>query len=497
VLLKVLSCLSQEHDIRLVALAGVICLLSTGTAFGLYAHARAHAGSRWLWLTAGAVAAGSGVWATHFIGMLAYQPNLKTGYEPLLTVASWLIAVLGLGISLGAGMARPTIIARLGAGAALGLWVGVMHFVGMSAMRTEGVLHWDLGPVVAAVVLGASLGALSLAVAGDAGKLSRQAAGAVVATLAVCALHFTAMAAVTITPDPSVPVPPMLLSASLMAVVLAVIIGVIVLAAAAAVLLEQSTRRQAFDALTEAAERLAAARDEAEAANRSRTEFLTAMSHELRTPLNGVRGMIQALGATAMTPDQRDMLRALDASAHTLQRELASLFTAADANAAWSSIERTALTPPPPELEPEAAPAPAEAAPKPLHILIAEDHPVNRKVLSLILSTVDPEITFAETGVEAVDAFRPGAFDIVFMDMQMPVMDGLEATRSLRRMEQEAGAVSTPVVMLTAHALPEHARASADAGADRHLTKPVSAADVMAVLQEFCGPQAKPRPQAA
>jgi CheY-like chemotaxis protein len=122
---------------------------------------------------------------------------------------------------------------------------------------------------------------------------------------------------------------------------------------------------------------------------------------------------------------------------------------------------------------------------------------VNRKVLGLILSTVDPEVTFAEDGQAAIEAFRTGAFDIVFMDMQMPVVDGLEATRALRRFERQTGAAPTPIVMLTAHALPEHARASQEAGADRHLTKPVSAADVMAVLQEFCGPQAKAKPRAA
>lgn len=509
-LLKVLSCVSQEHDIRLVFLAGLVCLLSTGAAFGLYAHARSRSASRWLWVAAAGVAAGSGVWATHFIGMLAFQPALKTGYEPMLTAASWAVAVFGVGLSLSLGVARPSLSGRLAAGAVLGLWVGVMHFTGMQSMRTQGVLHWDLPYAAAALGLGVALGAASLAVAGASERLWRQAAGALLATLAICALHFTAMAAVTIVPDPTVAVPPMLLSSTVLAAVLALLVAAIIAAAIGAVLVEAHTQRRALVELTEAAVRLEAARDEAETANRTRSEFLTAMSHELRTPLNGVRGMIQALGATPLTPDQRDMLRTLDASAHTLQRELASLFAAAGANAQWARIERPAAASAPsfgtarprPARAPRAAaqtdiqatapepppPAPARAESRPLRILIAEDHPVNRKVLSLILSTLEPELTFAEDGAEAVEALRGNTFDVVFMDMQMPRVDGLEATRALRLLEAETGAPRTPVVMLTAHALPEHADASKDAGADRHLTKPVSAADVLGVLQEFCGP---------
>jgi CheY-like chemotaxis protein len=287
--------------------------------------------------------------------------------------------------------------------------------------------------------------------------------------------------------------------------------AVCLLSACAAFGLYVLAQRRALAAVTEAAARLAAARDEAEAANRTRGEFLAAMSHELRTPLNGVRGMIQALGATPLTPEQRDMLRTLDASAHTLQRELASLFAAAGANAQWARIERPAPTPParrkpaaaaartaaPPAPSPEPPQPKPPGADRPVRILIAEDHPVNRKVLSLILSTTNPELSFAEDGAEAVEALRAGRFDIVFMDMQMSRVDGLEATRALRLLEQETGAPRTPVVMLTAHALPEHAEASLAAGADRHLTKPVSAVDVLAVLQEFCGPGAKPRSQAA
>jgi CheY-like chemotaxis protein len=104
----------------------------------------------------------------------------------------------------------------------------------------------------------------------------------------------------------------------------------------------------------------------------------------------------------------------------------------------------------------------------------------------MMLSTVDLDLVFTENGREAVEAFGATAFDLVVLDMQLPFMDGLEAPRAIREIERLGGARRTPVVMLTAHALPEHVEASHAAGADRHVSKPVSAANLTAVLEEFC-----------
>jgi CheY-like chemotaxis protein len=78
-----------------------------------------------------------------------------------------------------------------------------------------------------------------------------------------------------------------------------------------------------------------------------------------------------------------------------------------------------------------------------------------------------------EDGQAALDAFTPGAFDAILMDMQMPVMDGLTATRLIREREAAAGAAPVLVVMLTANAMEEHIVAAKAAGADQHLSKPV------------------------
>ncbi len=135
-------------------------------------------------------------------------------------------------------------------------------------------------------------------------------------------------------------------------------------------------------------------------------------------------------------------------------------------------------------LIPTAAPAHVQPIPatdlgRPIRVLLADDHAVNRRVVELILEPAGAELVAAETGFEALSRFRAEPFDIVLMDMQMPVMDGLTATKEIRLHEATMGLDPTPVIMLTANALPEHIAAGAAAGADAHLAKPFSAADLI------------------
>src|SRR5690348_14548102 len=102
----------------------------------LYANARARGpGERLPWLAFTALAAGSGVWATHFIAMLAYAPTVKTGYELGGAVASLLASIAGAGLFFGTAAAARRPVWLLASGAALGLTVGLMHYLGMSAFR--------------------------------------------------------------------------------------------------------------------------------------------------------------------------------------------------------------------------------------------------------------------------------------------------------------------------------------------------------------------------
>jgi signal transduction histidine kinase/AmiR/NasT family two-component response regulator len=110
----------------------------------------------------------------------------------------------------------------------------------------------------------------------------------------------------------------------------------------------------------------------------------------------------------------------------------------------------------------------------PARILLADDHPANRKVIEIMLAGLPTELILVEDGRQALEAASRGGFDLILMDMQMPVMDGLTATAAIRALEAENGRDRTPIIMLTANALPDHVEAGRAAGADGHLSKPIT-----------------------
>jgi signal transduction histidine kinase/ActR/RegA family two-component response regulator len=137
----------------------------------------------------------------------------------------------------------------------------------------------------------------------------------------------------------------------------------------------------------------------------------------------------------------------------------------------------------PAQSEPKAATAPDEWRDR-VRVLVADDHPTNRRVIELILGQALADIFTVENGAEAVEAFRTQDFDLVLMDMQMPVMDGLTATREIRLHEAAMGDGRVPIVMLTANAMPEHVAAGRAAGADHHLAKPFDAAELLTIVAD-------------
>jgi len=137
----------------------------------------------------------------------------------------------------------------------------------------------------------------------------------------------------------------------------------------------------------------------------------------------------------------------------------------------------------------QAAPVPdaLRADERRIRVLVADDHPTNRKVVELILGQAPVNLVSVEDGAKAVEAARSQTFDLILMDMQMPVMDGLTAVREIRIHEATMGSGRTPIVMLTANALPDHVAAGQAAGADRHLSKPFDAAELIALVSELGG----------
>lgn len=132
--------------------------------------------------------------------------------------------------------------------------------------------------------------------------------------------------------------------------------------------------------------------------------------------------------------------------------------------------------PPPAEPPGSPAPAPRSAASQPpaaRRILLAEDLEDNRDVVALFLKPAGYELDMAENGAIALEKFKAGTYDLVFMDMQMPVMDGYVAASLIRQWEHEQARVPTPILALTANAFPEELEKSLAAGCTAHLTKPI------------------------
>ena len=126
-------------------------------------------------------------------------------------------------------------------------------------------------------------------------------------------------------------------------------------------------------------------------------------------------------------------------------------------------------------------------------VLLVEDNEINQEVASSLMERMGMSVTLAENGLNAVNACKTRTFDIIFMDIQMPVMDGLEAARRLRAQEAEDGAGPTPIIAMTAHAMREDREKSRDAGMDDHITKPIDPDMLARILIKWV----KPRAQAA
>ena len=108
-----------------------------------------------------------------------------------------------------------------------------------------------------------------------------------------------------------------------------------------------------------------------------------------------------------------------------------------------------------------------------MEILVAEDNLINQKLATYMLTNLGHKVVIAANGQEALDKFRAGNFDVILMDVQMPVMDGFEATQLIRAVEKESGS-RTPIVALTAHAMKGDRERCLEAGMDDYISKPIN-----------------------
>ena len=203
-MLRVFTCLTEEHDWRLVILAAAICFLGSVVVISLFNRARATRGrTRLIWLGLDAAAAGCGIWATHFIAMLAYQPGFTAGYDAAITGFSLLIAVVISGTGLAIALQNSFRWSPALGGAILGTGIAAMHFTGMSALEVPARLNWSPGLVTLAVAFGIVLGSAAIFVAARRNDFRGSLIAAFLLTLAIVSVHFTGMGALEIIPDPT------------------------------------------------------------------------------------------------------------------------------------------------------------------------------------------------------------------------------------------------------------------------------------------------------
>jgi signal transduction histidine kinase/NO-binding membrane sensor protein with MHYT domain len=259
--LKILyTCITEEHDIRLVVLAGFVCLFASLTAINFLVRAREVVGSRRLAPAAAAAAVfGAGVWTMHFVAELGFKPGLPIAYDSGLTGLSLLIAVVltALGLFAAARLRSPTI-----GGFIIGAAIGGAHYVGIMAMRAPAETRWDLGYVALSLGVGIVLAGAAMRLAWQGPAWRYRLWATMLFVTAICGLHFTAMAAVALIPDPHVPMPAHAISPELLVqLVAAATLGVMTLGLSSSMFEEHLDR---------------CARDEAELLRRSKDHLARA-----------------------------------------------------------------------------------------------------------------------------------------------------------------------------------------------------------------------------
>lgn len=197
-MMRIALCIAQEHDARLVALALLVCLVGSSATIQLFGRIKSASGkSRLGWVLMAAVATGTMVWATHFVAMMAFRAHAPVVLDPLLTLLS-LLAAIGLAVPGLATAATCKQWGGLAGGGIVGIAISLMHYLGMSAYRVDGIVTWAWGYVVASVLLSVALGGIAFHLLTTHQPWRRMHAGLLL-SLAVAALHFTGMAAMSIT----------------------------------------------------------------------------------------------------------------------------------------------------------------------------------------------------------------------------------------------------------------------------------------------------------
>src|SRR3546814_177755 len=263
---------------------------------------------------------GSGVWATHFIAMLAYHTPLQAGYDVALSTLSAAIAIVLSGVALWLALRGYRVLG----GAAAGAMIGAMHFTGMAAFEGAFRVDWDYRYVAASIALGIAFSATAFSFLPRAERVSGRPLVVAFFVLAICGLHFTGMTAATLVFNPFAPPadPSILERQSLAIVVAAVTILLLGIGTVSAIIDGYLSDRNALEAarLRRYVSELETARSELQATTASlslaiaaaaasspaKSQLLALLSHDLRTPPNATIGFSEVLDRKRAVEGKRE-----------------------------------------------------------------------------------------------------------------------------------------------------------------------------------------------
>lgn len=239
-MLSVLACIHDRHDWRLIVVAALICVIGSFTSMLSFQRVqeceRAH---RYRWMAMAAVTCGTGIWATHFIAMLAYEGGFPISYAPMPTIMSIIVAITIAGVANLVAHGRATAVSFAGGGAILGLGLSAMHYTGMAAIEAPARLVYDMPVNIWAVLVGTILSSLSLLAFHVFRDNRRFALATILFVLAICSLHFTSMSGTTLLPDPTVIVSGVSIDRSLLAGIVISVSTALILTAFGATFLDR------------------------------------------------------------------------------------------------------------------------------------------------------------------------------------------------------------------------------------------------------------------
>ena len=207
---------SFVYDQMLVVCAGAVCLFGTWVGMRHFARARATAGStRYGWLFMASVGTGAALWASTFISILALDPALNSGFEPVATGTVLIVAVIACLVGFEIGSRHFTLAPELG-GVVMGVGILAMHFIGLKAWHIAGTTQWNAYGVVMTFVLGLGLSALAVNRANRPVTRWCRHGAAIVLAFMICTMHYALTVSTTAIPDASVVLPAYLIPADML-----------------------------------------------------------------------------------------------------------------------------------------------------------------------------------------------------------------------------------------------------------------------------------------